>query len=282
MTRPWPIFLSFLICLAVVLSAMGWISMAALKLESAEAEAQREKAGALREAAEEEKIRVALWRMDSVLAPLVAQESVRPYFTYSPFLPINRAYVRMFNPRGGGEMLVPSPLLSKSGSHILVYFQFEPDGTLTSPQVPVGGNRKLAVPNHLSVEAATEAKEHLDRVQSLLGRERLLGLLPESPPDPMELVVAPFEQTPKQRSAVRQRQFELQRQGRGQAEYDRRNMTVLKCHLRSGGHEHTRPGRHCALWHWPELCERSSKNGTGHEHCPRHDAPARTRIHPFQ
>ncbi|NQU21338.1 MAG: HAMP domain-containing histidine kinase [Candidatus Nealsonbacteria bacterium] len=226
MTRPWHIWLSFLICLAVLLAAMGWISVAALKLESAEAEAQWEKAQALRETAADEKIRVALWRMDPALALLVAQESARPYFCYSPFLPINRAYVQMFNDRGGGEMLVPSPLLSERSAHVIIYFQFEPDGRLTSPQVPLGSNRKLALGNNLSVEAATEAEEHLEQARSILDREKLLARLPESTPDPMRMVFAQFDQSPEQRTVMRQRQQESQQKGRAAAEYYRRNVNV--------------------------------------------------------
>ena len=46
MKRPWPIWIGFVFCLAVVLAAMGWISLAALRLDRAAAEARRQEAEA--------------------------------------------------------------------------------------------------------------------------------------------------------------------------------------------------------------------------------------------
>ena len=182
MKRPSSIWIGFAACLAVVLAAMGWISLTAIDLDRAEAEARRHEAEARRQEAEarrqeaearrlaawEEQVRLALWRMDSVLAPLVAQESVRPYFAYSAFLPVDRAYSRMFNDRGTGEMLIPSPLLTERSPNVLVYFQFEPDGRLTSPQVPTGGNYKLAVPNQIDKGTVDLASEPLLRCDAAL------------------------------------------------------------------------------------------------------------------
>ena len=55
----------------VVLVAMAWISLTALRLERVEAQANRR-------AAAEERTRLALWRMESALAPLITRESARP------------------------------------------------------------------------------------------------------------------------------------------------------------------------------------------------------------
>ena len=234
MKHPRYIWLGFAFCLVVVLAAMGWISLAALRLDRAEANARLQEAAARRQEAEahrraawEENIRLALWRMDSVLAPLVAQESARPYFAYSSFLPVDRAYSNMFNDRGEGEALIPSPLLSAESANILLYFQFEPDGRLTSPQVPVDSNVKLAVPQHVSEEAVSESRSQLSRIGKLVDRERLVAMLPESTPKPVELVVSPLAQTPEQRTANRQRQEEAQKRGRGFAEYSQRSQAVM-------------------------------------------------------
>jgi signal transduction histidine kinase len=217
MKRPWHIWIGFLLCLAVVLAAMGWISLTVLRLDRAAAEARQQ-------AAREEHIRLALWRMDSALAPLVTQESARPYFVYSPFLPVNRAYSNMFNDRGGGERLIPSPLLSEVSPNILVHFQFEPDGRLTSPQMPIGSNKKLAVPEHATAEVIETSQMHLARVAALVDRQELLNLLPERTPEPVEMVVNPLVQTPAQRLVERQRrQFELENYGRGAVEFNQRS-----------------------------------------------------------
>ena len=224
MKRPWHIWIGFALCLAVVLAAMAWISLDAVRLDRAAADARRQEAEAHQRAAWEENIHLALWRMDWTLAPFVAQESARPYFVYSPFLPINRAYSNMFNDRGGGERLIPSPLLSEASPNILVHFQFEPDGQLTSPQLPIGSNKELAVPVHTTAQAVDTTRAQLARVATLVDRQKLLQMLPERAPDPVEMVVNPLVQTPAQRLAQgQQRQFDLENLGRGAVEFNQRN-----------------------------------------------------------
>ena len=73
----WAVFAG---CLLILLTAMGWVSLAAVRLERAEAEARQR--GLL-----EERVRLALWRMDSSLAPLLVQESARSFAAYQAFLP---------------------------------------------------------------------------------------------------------------------------------------------------------------------------------------------------
>ncbi len=57
--------------LLVVLAGVAWISTIALRLDRAELEGRRL-------AAVEENVRLALWRLDSALLPLIARESARP------------------------------------------------------------------------------------------------------------------------------------------------------------------------------------------------------------
>src|SRR4051812_38328371 len=44
---------------------------------------------------------------DSALAPLIAEESARPYFSYSPLYPAQRAFTNMFAEIQRGDVLVP-------------------------------------------------------------------------------------------------------------------------------------------------------------------------------
>lgn len=108
---------------------MGWVSLKVLDLD---AEAARVRHDSLLE----ENVRLALWRMDSALSHLVGQENIRPYFLYSAYYPVNRPYGSMFDKLDEEEMIVPSPLLSGDVPYTLLHFQFDPDGRLTSPQVP--------------------------------------------------------------------------------------------------------------------------------------------------
>lgn len=174
--RPLLTWIIFGLCLAVVLAAMGWISLTVLRLDRAEAAARRQ-------AAREENLRLALWRMDSAVAPLIARENARPYFAYSAFYPAERAYTRMFAEIRRGEILMPSALLTRTAEHILLHFQFGPDGQLTSPQVPAGNMRDLAETRYLTHEKVEEVGAVLDQFKSLVGREALLASLSrEEPP----------------------------------------------------------------------------------------------------
>jgi signal transduction histidine kinase len=223
MNRPWHIWTGFALCLAVVLIAMGWISLTAIRLDREATEARALEAEALRQAAREENIHLALWRMDWTLAPLVAQESVRPYFVYSPFLPVDRTLNNMLSDRGAGELLIASPLMGEPPANVLVHFQFDPDGRLTSPQVPFGANLKLAVPDHTSPDAVALAESDLARVAALVDRSRLLTMLPERAPDPVAVLASPLTQSPdEQIYQQRARQVDLVNRGRGAVEFGAR------------------------------------------------------------
>ena len=109
MKRPWQIWTLFFLSLAIVLPALGWLSVKALELDRAEAAARRQTEVARRLEAEaraqaefarrqadlaraqaelQELASSALWRMDWTLTPIVAQEAARPYYVYLPFYPV--------------------------------------------------------------------------------------------------------------------------------------------------------------------------------------------------
>ena len=121
------------------------------RLERAEAKARRQ-------AALEENLQLALWRMDSALAPLMAEESARPYFTYSPLYPAERAFTCMFAEIQKGDVLVPSPLLTFTSPQIRLHFQYGPDGRLSSPQVPAGNMRDLAEARYFAPERVERSR----------------------------------------------------------------------------------------------------------------------------
>jgi signal transduction histidine kinase len=186
MKRAWLLWTLFALCLAIALAAMAWISATVLRLDRMQAEAARQ-------AQLEENVRLALWRMDSFVAPLIAQETARPYFAYSAFTPAERAYTRMFSEIQYGDVLVPSPLLDYASPFIHLHFQFLPDGTLVSPQVPGGGMRNLATPHttwqHLQLAAA-----RLEQLRRLLSREELLAVLPDGATEPAWPATQPLAQ----------------------------------------------------------------------------------------
>jgi len=195
MKRPLLTWAVFAVCLAVGLGGMIWLGLTVIRLDQAQADARRA-------AALEENVRLALWRMDSALAPLIAQESVRPYFTYNSFYPAERAYTRLFAELEHGDVLLPSQLLTFESPYIQLHFQIAPDGAVTSPQVPEGNMRDLAEMGYKSSEAIGASAARLDALRTRLSRERFLAALPKESPV-IEAQPGQFEQ-PAGKSAARQ------------------------------------------------------------------------------
>jgi signal transduction histidine kinase len=172
MKRPTLIWFTFVLFLALGLSAMGWMTRTVMRLDQAQARATAA-------AQLEENIRLALWRMDYTLAPLLSQEIARPYFEYSPVFPAERAYTRMYTELKSGDVLVPSPLLKTSSPYILLHFQIQPNGKVTSPQAPAGNVRKIAEPRYTTAVDIQQAEKRLADVTQLVKSPELLAALPE-------------------------------------------------------------------------------------------------------
>lgn len=214
MSRPWHIWLAFGACLSVVLAAMGWISLTVIRLDRNEQHTRTQ-------SQREENARLALWRMDSALAPIAAQESARPYFAYGSFYSADRPYGNMFNDNvKPGEVLLPSPLLSQAGPNALLHFQIDDSGKFTSPQVPTGNKVNLALNACSTEQIVSIAAQRLSVLRKVANREALLALTPEptasttaksivawstEPPNKQTRVVAGFDKEDYFRQAQQQR-----------------------------------------------------------------------------
>lgn len=104
----------FWFCLVVVFGVMGWLSFSVWKLEG-----RREQE--LARTRLEETTRLALWRMDSLLASLWAEENGRAPQEYF-FITDKRANR-------------PSPLFRQVPVYARLYFQIDSEGGLSSPQI---------------------------------------------------------------------------------------------------------------------------------------------------
>jgi signal transduction histidine kinase len=180
MIRPWPIALVFTLALAVVLAALGWTSATVIRLDAAESLARRQ-------AAFEEDVRLALWRMDSVAAQLVAQEAARPFAAFQSATSTDPADSRGndANPDRSSKPQSPngvtctlSPLLTSPSAHVLLYFQFGPDGQFGSPQAPCGEYRDAALAANVPPEALDQADSRLNALCDSLDRDALVAALP--------------------------------------------------------------------------------------------------------
>lgn len=123
------IWACFSLCLALLLGVMGWLTKTVLWLDG-----ERLRIG--REAAFEETVRLALWRLEAITAPIVVQESNRPWFMYQSFYPADRIPGAASGPVRPGDSLFPSALLSGDSPFVALHFQFGSHGVISSPQVP--------------------------------------------------------------------------------------------------------------------------------------------------
>lgn len=161
-TRTWAIFA---VAAALGIGAMGWVTRAALKLERREAQIQGQ-------ALLEERVRLALWRMESILAPLIATEAARPAAHYHAYVPVKRFFDEDLKPVEGSLVWLPSPLQGPHSPHVRLHFQVDGQGRWTSPR---------SEPN---------PKAELGVLQGEVQREALLAVLPalerpEALPKPM-------------------------------------------------------------------------------------------------
>jgi signal transduction histidine kinase len=107
MKRPWQVWLAFALCVAGAAIAMAWLTRQAL-------DADRLRRLAEAEAELEQRVSLALWRMDTELAPLVAQEVIRAPSDYRQ----------------------PLPLRETKPPYVLLHFEAGFDGRCYSPQEP--------------------------------------------------------------------------------------------------------------------------------------------------
>jgi len=216
MRHTWLLWFAFLLCFGVVLAAMAWISITAVNLDESETRARRQ-------AALEENVCLALWRIDSALSPILAQESARPYIAYKRFVPPPRTSGQSLGQGLKTEELVSSPM--SMAPYVHVHFQFEPDGQLTSPNIPASGAGRLrdARPP-VADESARQARQQLDRIRALTDRQRLSAMLPKTPSEPMQVAVAQPHLAIENRQAAGR--YEMNRVDRGANDFQLRNQTV--------------------------------------------------------
>ncbi|MCC6493943.1 MAG: HAMP domain-containing histidine kinase [Pirellulales bacterium] len=168
MMRPWQVWLAFVLCSAVLVAALCWLSLHAVRVA-------RERSAARAEALLEQRVSLALWRMDTYLAPLIAEEIARPHFFYAPFLALHST-----GEQAAGEA-VPSPLLTSLPENVLLNFSCEASGQWTSPQCPPIEQRPLALQNGVSPAVIDASCARLAELASTVDVGALIAQLPAQP-----------------------------------------------------------------------------------------------------
>ncbi|MDI1312457.1 HAMP domain-containing sensor histidine kinase [Prosthecobacter sp.] len=163
MRKPLHIWITFVACLGLLIAAMAWVSWHTLALE-------RERETAAREADQQERVRLALWRLDFQASALMIRENARPPYDFRPFHSpeglVNKAYDNVAK----GEVLLPSPLLAEIPEHVLLYFQMDSRGQVRSPQVPQNDERTLALAQFINADDLTRSEQRLSGLRELLAK----------------------------------------------------------------------------------------------------------------
>ncbi|WP_395743214.1 sensor histidine kinase [Prosthecobacter sp.] len=173
MRKPLHIWVTFIACLGLLLAAMAWVSWNTLALEKG-----REMAA--READQQERVRLALWRLDFQASALMIRENARPPYDFRPFHAPEGLVNKTYGNVAKGEVLVPSPLLAEVPENVLLHFQVDSRGQVFSPQVPQNGERTLALAQYINGDDLTRSEQRLSGLRELLARP-VHGIKPQTP-----------------------------------------------------------------------------------------------------
>jgi signal transduction histidine kinase len=149
--------LAFLVIAALVIGGLGWVTTETLRLEEGQVQADFD-----RELSAQ--LGLALWRLDSRIAPALAREDSRPYDHYGAFFAPAVVFRNNGVPLQPGEVVEPSPLVNADlPSWMLLHFQTDAEVGWGSPQVLsqqlrwILANPKVKVP----LDNVTASRDHL-------------------------------------------------------------------------------------------------------------------------
>lgn len=222
MQRSWKkTLLLFGFYFGIVIAAMGWVSLLLLKADASESEANRR-------AEVEERVRLALWRMESALAPFISKESARPFYEYQAFHPAQQIYTSDFTAVPSERVMSASPLLMECSPHVNLYFQVDDQGRLSSPQIPEGvalGSILRDFDNHGTI---TTCRKRLDDLLKVVDLRELSTFLPPIEQEMMapglaeDLIDEPAETLAAEELSPEEQTAERRQLSRNRSEMERR------------------------------------------------------------
>lgn len=167
--RPWQVWTAFASAALVLAAAMGWLTRHVWRVDQ-----QRNIARA--ETLLEQRVSLALWRMDTRLAPLIAEEIARPHLFYDAFITLLQPAAKGVQPA-----LAPSPLLVDKADAVLLNFDVSLDGRWKSPQAPPPAEQPLAISNGVSTAAIELGCARLGELARSIDPAELAAQLPVQP-----------------------------------------------------------------------------------------------------
>jgi signal transduction histidine kinase len=174
-------WLIFGLCLGTVVGIMAWGSRHLLRLEESRIQA-------LRHERDQDQVRQALWRMESLASALLIRENARPAWHYQAFYTPEEAFTRNSTQVPVGQICLATPLFGTLPDLVQLHFQKAADGVVTSPQVPVGADAAIADQWYVSSPQSKSVLERMGQLKVLLSRYADLSQLSPVPtPAGMEM-----------------------------------------------------------------------------------------------
>jgi signal transduction histidine kinase len=202
-SRAW---VGFSVTAVVLVAVVSWLTTVLLQLD-------RDELHSRRQAATHERLRLALWRMDSWLSPQLAREAMRPASEYRAF-PSTAAWTSSYTKIAPGAVRTQSPLLTSESTLFPLHFEVGSQG-VTSPQVPIGNERDLCEANGIPAALLDAAAARLNAFAARLRRDELgtklggvesalptMGCNPISPSDPAQTRQSVQEFSNRQRAVT--------------------------------------------------------------------------------
>ncbi|MDY7229699.1 sensor histidine kinase [Hyalangium rubrum] len=193
MKRTLPTWIALAACVTLACGALAWLSVTTMRLERAEVRARAE-------ALVEERVRLALWRMDGRLARLLAQESTRSVSAWESFYVPAHAFDQAGKAREPSTTRIASALLYGTTEDVRLHFAFNGSGPLRSPQVPAPEQRPLASSAGTTREQLTRYGALLSELEARMDRKALLELDPGTPSPEVVVAVRQVPQPVAQRA----------------------------------------------------------------------------------
>ena len=169
--RPLLRWLLFAACIAVFTGAMLWISVRTLDLE-------KQRRQTAEDAQVQEKVRLALWRMDSLASALLIRENSRPAYHYQAFYAPDDLFANATQSIPKGQALMPSPLFASLPDLVQLHFEVV-SGSTCSPQSPMGPQKEIASNWYATSPQSGQAAAKLKKLDELLKKHPEVQTLPE-------------------------------------------------------------------------------------------------------
>ena len=155
-----------------LVAAMVWVSAAMLELETAETNAKAD-------AEYQERLRLALYRLDYKFSRMLAREADRDPTQYAPFF-YQQGQWRASDLKKlrKNQVIARSPLLADKPEFVRLHFQVDAAGRFTSPQVLTGQWVELV--EDFNAEANRANVQQLEEVQRLVDPQEIGAQLEEA------------------------------------------------------------------------------------------------------